>query len=144
MTMSTLVVEIFDHHIGDMNFKFGGPIIQMKPIHFCLILGLRVSLIANKFLFIDPEHMANFRMRQFPKKKNRYGLKEIDDTLKQAKLERHHEDILRLNLLKIILSFFLPNKGRNIGVKYVDMVDNLDSSTDSPGVSKSINSCGVK
>ncbi|KAF6139892.1 hypothetical protein GIB67_009739, partial [Kingdonia uniflora] len=28
-------------------------------------------------------------MRRFPKKKNIYGLKEIDDSLKQAKLERH-------------------------------------------------------
>ncbi|KAF6175874.1 hypothetical protein GIB67_003362, partial [Kingdonia uniflora] len=29
-------------------------------------------------------------MRRFPKKKNTYGLKEIDDALKEAKLERHH------------------------------------------------------
>ncbi|KAF6171308.1 hypothetical protein GIB67_036976 [Kingdonia uniflora] len=124
-TMSTLVVEIFDRHLGDMNFKFGGTIIQLKPIHVYLILGLRVSSIANEFLFVNPEHMTNFRMRQFPKKKNTYGLKEINDTLKQAKLERHHEDVLRLNLLKIILSFLLPNNGRNVGVKYFDLVDNL-------------------
>ncbi|KAF6156512.1 hypothetical protein GIB67_011313 [Kingdonia uniflora] len=124
-TMSTLVVEIFDRHLSDMNFKFGGTIIQMKPIHVCLILGLHVSPIANEFLFVDPEHMTNFRMRRFPKKKNIYGLKEIDDALKQAKLERHHDDVLRLNLLKIILSFLLPNKGRNVGVKYVDLVDSL-------------------
>ncbi|KAF6139340.1 hypothetical protein GIB67_021550 [Kingdonia uniflora] len=91
-------------------------IIQMKPIHVCLILGLRVLSIANEFLFIDPEHMTNFRMRRFPKKKNTYGLKEIDDALKQAKLERHQDDVLRLNLLKIILSFLLPNKGKNVWV----------------------------
>ncbi|KAF6156465.1 hypothetical protein GIB67_040573 [Kingdonia uniflora] len=97
----------------------------MKPIHVCLILGLRVSHIANWFLFVDPEHMTNFRMRRFPKKKNTYGLKKIDDALKQAKLERHQEDVLRLNLLKIILSFLLPNKGRNVWVKYVDLVDDL-------------------
>ncbi|KAF6142244.1 hypothetical protein GIB67_012093 [Kingdonia uniflora] len=82
----------------------------------CLILGLRISPIANKFLFVDPKHMTNFRMRRFPKKKNTYGLKEIDDALKQAKLERHQEDVLRLNLLKFILSFYLPNKGKNIWV----------------------------
>ncbi|KAF6173758.1 hypothetical protein GIB67_042926 [Kingdonia uniflora] len=69
-------------------------------------------------------------MRRFLKKKNTYGLKEIDDVLKQAKLEIHHRkviiyDVLRLNLLKIILSFFLPNKGRNVGVKYVYPVDDL-------------------
>ncbi|KAF6167908.1 hypothetical protein GIB67_027686 [Kingdonia uniflora] len=73
--MSTLVVEIFDRHLGDMKFQFGGTIIQMKSIHVCLILGLRVSLIANEFLFVDPEHMTNFRMKQFSKKKNIYGLK---------------------------------------------------------------------
>ncbi|KAF6167887.1 hypothetical protein GIB67_027665 [Kingdonia uniflora] len=82
-TMSTLVVEIFDRHLGDM------------------------------------------KLRRFPKKKNTYGLKEINDALKQAKLERHHDDALRLNLLKIILSFLLPNKGRNVWVKYVDLVDDL-------------------
>ncbi|KAF6163946.1 hypothetical protein GIB67_011270, partial [Kingdonia uniflora] len=114
--MSTLVVEIFDRHFGDMKFKFGETIIHMKPIHVCLILGLSVSPIANKFLFVDPEHITNFRLRQFPKKKNTYGLKEIDDALKQAKLERHHGDVLRLNLLKIILFFLLPNKGRNVWV----------------------------
>ncbi|KAF6137384.1 hypothetical protein GIB67_036421 [Kingdonia uniflora] len=53
-------------------------------------------------------------MRGFPKKKNTYGLKEIIDALKQAKLERHQEDALPLNLLKIILSFLLPNKERNV------------------------------
>ncbi|KAF6144366.1 hypothetical protein GIB67_024593 [Kingdonia uniflora] len=73
-TLSTLVVEIFDRHLGDM------------------------------------------KLRQFPKKKNIYGLKEIDDALKWAKLERHHDDVLRLNLLKIILSFLLPNKGKNVWV----------------------------
>ncbi|KAF6169175.1 hypothetical protein GIB67_013605, partial [Kingdonia uniflora] len=51
VTMSTLVVEIFDRHLGDM------------------------------------------KMRRFPKKKNTYGLKEIDDALKHAKLERHQEDV---------------------------------------------------
>ncbi|KAF6138992.1 hypothetical protein GIB67_010718 [Kingdonia uniflora] len=86
----------------------------MKPIHVCLILGLRVSPIANEFLIVDPEHMKFFRMRRFSKKNNTYGLKEIDDALKQAKLERHQEDVLRLNLLKIILSFLLPNKEKNI------------------------------
>ncbi|KAF6167796.1 hypothetical protein GIB67_027574, partial [Kingdonia uniflora] len=40
--------------------------------------------------------------------------------------DRHLEDVLRLNLLKIILSFLLPNKGRNIWVKYLDLVDDLD------------------
>ncbi|KAF6139318.1 hypothetical protein GIB67_021528 [Kingdonia uniflora] len=103
--MSTLVVEIFDRHLGDMKFQFGETIIMMKPIHVCLILGLCVSPIANEFLFVDPEHITNFRMRQ--------------------KLERLHYDILRLNLLKIILSFLLPNKRRNVGVKYVDLVDDL-------------------
>ncbi|KAF6164167.1 hypothetical protein GIB67_010137 [Kingdonia uniflora] len=112
--MSTLVVEIFDHHLGNMKFQFGETIIQMKPIHVCLILGLRVSPIANEFLFVDPEHMTNFRIRRFPNKKNTYGLKEIDDALKYVKLERHQEDVLRLNLLKIILLFLLPNKGRNV------------------------------
>ncbi|KAF6165624.1 hypothetical protein GIB67_035702 [Kingdonia uniflora] len=124
--MSTLVVKIFDRHLGDMKFQFGGTIIQMKPIHVCLILGLRVSPIANELLFVNPEYMTNFRMRQFPKKKNIYGLKEIDGALKQEKLERHHDDVLRLNLLKIILSFLLPNKGRNVVVKYIDLVDDLD------------------
>ncbi|KAF6139771.1 hypothetical protein GIB67_024048 [Kingdonia uniflora] len=44
----------------------------------------------DEFLFVDPEHITNFRMRRFPKKKNTYGLKEIDWALKQEKLERHH------------------------------------------------------
>ncbi|KAF6165215.1 hypothetical protein GIB67_030397 [Kingdonia uniflora] len=86
----------------------------MNPIHVCLILGLRVSPIAKEFLFVDPKHMTNFKMRRFPKKKNTYGLKEIDNVLKHAKLKKHEEDVLRLNLLKIILSFLLPNKGRNV------------------------------
>ncbi|KAF6137526.1 hypothetical protein GIB67_031805 [Kingdonia uniflora] len=72
-TMSTLVVKIFNHHLGDMKFQFGETIIQMKPIHVCLILGLRISPIANEFLFVDPEHMTNFRMRRIPNKKNTYG-----------------------------------------------------------------------
>ncbi|KAF6152499.1 hypothetical protein GIB67_023193 [Kingdonia uniflora] len=87
--MSTLVVEIFNRHLGDMKFQFGETIIQMKPIHVCLILGLRVSPIANEFLFVNPEHMKFFRTRRFPKKKNTYVLKEIVDALKLTKLERH-------------------------------------------------------
>ncbi|KAF6158880.1 hypothetical protein GIB67_012297 [Kingdonia uniflora] len=97
----------------------------MKPIHVCLILGLRVSPIVDEFLFADLEHIINFRMRQFTKKRNTYGLKEIGRDLKQAKLERYHDDVLRLNLLKVILSFLLPNKGRNAKVKYVNLVDDL-------------------
>ncbi|KAF6168212.1 hypothetical protein GIB67_011597 [Kingdonia uniflora] len=87
--MSMLVVEIFDRHLSDMKFQFGEMIILMKPIHVCLILELRVISIANEFLFVDPGHMTNFIMRRFPKKKNTYGLKEIDDALKQAKFEKH-------------------------------------------------------
>ncbi|KAF6158121.1 hypothetical protein GIB67_014915 [Kingdonia uniflora] len=143
-TMSTMVVKIFDRHFHDTKFQFGGAIIQMKPIHVCLILGIRVSPIVNKFSFVDPEHITNFRMRRFPKKKNTYGLKEINGALKQAKLERHHDDVLRLNLLKIILFFLLPNKGRNVEVRYVDMVDDLDQFNRFPGVNKSLNSCGGK
>ncbi|KAF6156263.1 hypothetical protein GIB67_008033 [Kingdonia uniflora] len=119
-------MEIFNHHLGNMKFQLGETIIQMKPIHVWLILGLCVSPIVNEFLFVDPEHMTNFRMKRFPKKKNTYELKEIDDALKQAKLERYQEDVRRLNLLKIILSFLILNKGRNIWVKYVDLVDDLD------------------
>ncbi|KAF6162390.1 hypothetical protein GIB67_012538 [Kingdonia uniflora] len=115
-TMSTLVVKIFDRHLGDIKFQFGETIIQMKLIHVCQILGIRVSLIVNEFLFVNPEHMMNFKMRRFPKKKNTYGLNEIDNALKQTKLERHQENVFRLNLLKIILSFLLPNKGRNVWV----------------------------
>ncbi|KAF6151689.1 hypothetical protein GIB67_001972 [Kingdonia uniflora] len=80
--MLTLVVEIFDRHLGNMKFQFEETIIHMNPIHVCLILGLRVSPIANENLFVNPEHMTNFRIRRFPRKKNTYGLKEIDDTLK--------------------------------------------------------------
>ncbi|KAF6138315.1 hypothetical protein GIB67_001465 [Kingdonia uniflora] len=87
--MSTLVVEIFDRHLSDMKFQFRETLIQMKSIYVSLILGLRVSPIANEFLFVDPEHITNFRMRRFPRKKNTYGLKKIDDVLKQTKLERH-------------------------------------------------------
>ncbi|KAF6161103.1 hypothetical protein GIB67_007744 [Kingdonia uniflora] len=125
-TMSTLVVDIFDRHLCDLKFQFGGMIIQMKPIHVCLILELLVSHIANKFLFVNPERITNFKMRRFPKKKKTYGLKEIDGVLKHAKLERYHDNILRLNLLKNILSFLLPKKGRSIEVKYADMVDDID------------------
>ncbi|KAF6165308.1 hypothetical protein GIB67_042724 [Kingdonia uniflora] len=35
VTMSTLVVEIFDRHLGDMKFQFGEMIIQMKPFIRC-------------------------------------------------------------------------------------------------------------
>ncbi|KAF6175906.1 hypothetical protein GIB67_003394 [Kingdonia uniflora] len=70
--MSTLAVEIFDRHLGDIKFQFGETIIQMNLIHVCLILGLRVSPIVNEFSFVDPEHMTNFRIRRFPKKKNTY------------------------------------------------------------------------
>ncbi|KAF6134452.1 hypothetical protein GIB67_011878 [Kingdonia uniflora] len=83
--MSTLVEEIFDRHLDDMKFQYGETIIQMKLIHVCQILGLRVLPITNEFLIVDLEHMMNFRMRQFFKKKNTYELKEIDDALKQAK-----------------------------------------------------------
>ncbi|KAF6159259.1 hypothetical protein GIB67_032030 [Kingdonia uniflora] len=97
--MSTLVVEIFDRHLGGMKFQFGEMIIQMNP----------------------------FILRRFPKKKNIYGLKEIENALKQAKLKRHHDEVLRLNLLKIILSFLLPDKGRNVWVKYVDLRNHIEA-----------------
>ncbi|KAF6161281.1 hypothetical protein GIB67_009168 [Kingdonia uniflora] len=63
-TMSTLVMEIFNRHLGNMKFQFGETIIQMKPIHVCLILGLGVSPFANEFLFVNSEHMTNFRLRR--------------------------------------------------------------------------------
>ncbi|KAF6147270.1 hypothetical protein GIB67_013091 [Kingdonia uniflora] len=66
-------------------------------------------------------------MRRFPKKKNTYGLKEIDGALKHAKLERHHDDILRLNFLKVIPSFLLPNNGRNVEVRYVDLRNHIEA-----------------
>ncbi|KAF6151418.1 hypothetical protein GIB67_020642 [Kingdonia uniflora] len=104
----------------------------MKPIHVCLILGLRVSPIHNDFLFADPDYVTGFRKRRFPRKKNAYGLKEIEGALKQAKLERHHDDVLRLNLLNILLFFVLPNKGINVEVKYVDMLDDLRYHIEAP------------
>ncbi|KAF6165832.1 hypothetical protein GIB67_012729 [Kingdonia uniflora] len=60
-TTSTLVVEIFDRHLGDMKFQFRETIIQMKPIHVCLIFGLCVSPIANEFLFVDPERCSSIK-----------------------------------------------------------------------------------
>ncbi|KAF6174694.1 hypothetical protein GIB67_008749 [Kingdonia uniflora] len=92
----------------------------MKSIHVCLILGIRVTSIHDDFLFFDPQYAANFRIWQFPRKKNTYGLKEIDGALKQAKLDRHYGDVLRLNLLKIILFFLLPNKGRNVEKNHIE------------------------
>ncbi|KAF6151933.1 hypothetical protein GIB67_010507 [Kingdonia uniflora] len=74
-----------------MKLQFGKMIIQMKPIYACLILGPHVFPITNELLFVDPEHMTNFKLRRFPKKKNSYGLKEIVYALKYAKLE----DIMR-------------------------------------------------
>ncbi|KAF6155747.1 hypothetical protein GIB67_007394 [Kingdonia uniflora] len=47
-------------------------------------------------------------------------------TLVMEIFDHHLEDVFRLNLLKIILSFLLPNKGRNVEVRYVDLVDDLD------------------
>ncbi|KAF6141066.1 hypothetical protein GIB67_006511 [Kingdonia uniflora] len=40
--------------------------------------------------------------------------------------DRHLDDVLQLNLLKIILSFLFPNKGRNVGVKYVDLRNHIE------------------
>ncbi|KAF6150302.1 hypothetical protein GIB67_034001 [Kingdonia uniflora] len=77
-TMSTLVVEIFDRHLGDMKFQFGRTIIQMKPIH-------------NEAIPQEEEYIWV-----------------------EGKLKRREEDVYRLNLLKIILSFLLLNKGINI------------------------------
>ncbi|KAF6163571.1 hypothetical protein GIB67_022136, partial [Kingdonia uniflora] len=105
MMMSTLAVEIFNRHLGDMKFQFRGTIIQIKPIHVCLILGLRVSPIINELLFVDLEHMTNFRMRRFPKKKNTYGLKEIDSALKR----QNWKDIMvrRYSSIKFVKNYII-------------------------------------
>ncbi|KAF6142655.1 hypothetical protein GIB67_015141, partial [Kingdonia uniflora] len=98
-TQSRLVAELFDRHLGDMSFKFGGTTIL---------------------------HQSEFRKRCSPKKKKKtYRFKETEDITKHARVDQHHKDALRLNLLDIIQSFYLPNKGRNIE-RYVDLVDNLD------------------
>ncbi|KAF6135378.1 hypothetical protein GIB67_027252 [Kingdonia uniflora] len=116
--MSMLVVKIFNRHLGDMKFQFGETIVQIKPIHVCPILGPRVPPITNEFLFVDPEHMMNFRMKQFPKKKKTYGLKEIDDTLKQEKTG--HQEIvsnhvsLRRMRLENLLQQVTPGEGLEV------------------------------
>ncbi|KAF6140421.1 hypothetical protein GIB67_013190 [Kingdonia uniflora] len=89
-----ITVDIFDHVFRSCWFVED----EIKPIHVCLILGLRLFPIANEFLFVDPKHMTNFRMRRFPKKKNTYGLKEIDGALTLAKLERHHGTQLEISV----------------------------------------------
>ncbi|KAF6155111.1 hypothetical protein GIB67_035858 [Kingdonia uniflora] len=63
VTISTLLVEIFNRHLGDM------------------------------------------KMRRFPKKKNTYGLKEIVDALKQAKLERYRGF---LSFYLLVFAFCIP------------------------------------
>ncbi|KAF6158989.1 hypothetical protein GIB67_042070 [Kingdonia uniflora] len=144
-TMSTLVIKIFDRHLSDMKFQFRGTIIQMKPINVYMILGLHVSSIVNEFLFVDPEHITNFRMRRFPKKMNTYGLKEIDRDLKQAKLERYHDDVLRLNLLKIILSFLFPNKGKNVEVRnHIEAPAVGAPAVDAPAIGSSSSATEIK
>ncbi|KAF6172088.1 hypothetical protein GIB67_029506 [Kingdonia uniflora] len=60
------------------------------------------------------------------RKKKTYGFKEIEDTRKQASADQHHGDVLCLNLLDIIQSIVLPNKGKSNKERYVDLVDNLD------------------
>ncbi|KAF6155659.1 hypothetical protein GIB67_007096 [Kingdonia uniflora] len=56
-------------------------------------------------------------------------------------IDRHLEDVLRLNLLKIILSFLLPNKGRNMWVKYIDLVDDLQQFNRFPWEKSNRSSC---
>ncbi|KAF6135999.1 hypothetical protein GIB67_006891 [Kingdonia uniflora] len=90
-----------------------------------LLLIDLIATISTLVVEIFNRHLSDMKMWRFPKKKNTYGLKEIDGDLKHAKLESHHDAVLRLNLLKIILSFLLPNKGKNVEVKYVDLVDDL-------------------
>ncbi|KAF6167085.1 hypothetical protein GIB67_041340 [Kingdonia uniflora] len=81
-----------------------------------LLLIDLITMMSTLVVKIFDRHLSDMKMRRFPKKKNTYGLKEIDDALKHVKLERHQDDVLRLNLLKIILSFLLPNKVRNVWV----------------------------
>ncbi|KAF6162055.1 hypothetical protein GIB67_012439 [Kingdonia uniflora] len=81
-----------------------------------LLLINSIATMSTLVVEIFDRHLAyeEFQNEAIPQKKNTYGLKEIDDALKQAKLERYQVDVLRLNFLKIILSFLLPNKGRNV------------------------------
>ncbi|KAF6144079.1 hypothetical protein GIB67_007540 [Kingdonia uniflora] len=110
-TMPTLFVEIFDCHLSDMKFQFEVMIIQVKPIHVCLILGLLVSPIASELLFVNPKNMTNFRRRRFLKKKNTYGLKEIDDALKHTKLEKTSGRCSSIKFVKNYSIFSPPEQG---------------------------------
>ncbi|KAF6143555.1 hypothetical protein GIB67_029724 [Kingdonia uniflora] len=83
-----MFVALPEEEKGILRATYFSPLLLIDPIATMPTL-LRVSPIANKFLFDDPEQMNFFRMKRFPKKKNTYGLKEIVDVLKQAKLERH-------------------------------------------------------
>ncbi|KAF6155098.1 hypothetical protein GIB67_035845 [Kingdonia uniflora] len=109
----------------------------LRTIYFALLLLIDpIAMMSMLVVEIFDRHLGDMKWRQFPKKKNTYGLKKIDDALKQTKLERHQDDVHRLNLLKIMLSFILPNKGRNVLVKYVDLVDDLQRSNRFPWAMK--------
>ncbi|KAF6143779.1 hypothetical protein GIB67_016700 [Kingdonia uniflora] len=56
------------------------PLLLIDPITTMLTLVMKIF----------DRHLGDMKLRRFPKKKNTNGLKEIDDALKQAKLERHH------------------------------------------------------
>ncbi|KAF6167009.1 hypothetical protein GIB67_041264 [Kingdonia uniflora] len=57
-----------------------------------LLLIDPIATMSILVMKIFDHHLAyeNFQNEVIPQKKNTYGLKEIDDALKQAKLERHH------------------------------------------------------
>ncbi|KAF6163573.1 hypothetical protein GIB67_022138 [Kingdonia uniflora] len=50
-------------------------------------------------------------------------------TLVMKIFDCHLDDVLRLNLLKIILSFLIRNKGRNVWVKYVNLRNHIEAPT---------------
>ncbi|KAF6135099.1 hypothetical protein GIB67_040410 [Kingdonia uniflora] len=75
--MSILCVEIFDRHIGDMNFLFGNTTILFRPLDVVLILRLHAAYVHHDFSFADPDQLIDFWRRRFPKIKKSYGINDI-------------------------------------------------------------------
>ncbi|KAF6145361.1 hypothetical protein GIB67_016822 [Kingdonia uniflora] len=145
--MSARVVEIFERHVGGMRFRFGRITSQFRPLNVVLILGLGASHDHHDYSFIDVVHVSKFRQRQFSRKKTTYRFMEIKNGRVEARAQRHgeaissilkylklpnEEDAKRLNLLDLVQSFILPNSGRNIESKYIDMADDLDEFNNFP------------
>ncbi|KAF5203206.1 hypothetical protein FRX31_007206, partial [Thalictrum thalictroides] len=123
--LTPIVFEVVKRRVDRCKYRIGGKIMSFTPLDVTLILGLRIGELPSEFVLRKKkDEPSAFRVEYFGKKKS-INAKDIEEVIEKAKASNKEADVDRLNRLYLLPICLLPEKARNVDLRYIDLAADL-------------------